>query len=189
MPVLSLPTQLAPPFDPHRSGLFFAQPTVRCAGVPAPHGSFPEPERDCFATAGVAARCPHEGDARKDLVLRGRARISPKVIFLGHAHDAADVTDREAATVGAVLPSHHIRTGGRSCGAGSMRCVLVLGLLISLGVPASAATVHHSRSRPHVIVRPSQGVAIPPGWYKFPGYPPIPPEENRNLDPSNFGGA
>jgi hypothetical protein len=32
-------------------------------------------------------------------------------------------------------------------------------------------------------------VAVPPGWYKFPGYPPIPPEEIRNLDPSNFGGG
>ena len=70
-----------------------------------------------------------------------------------------------------------------------MRCVLALGLFITLCAPASAAMVHHSRSRHHVIVRPSQDVAAPPGWYKFPGYPPIPPEENRNLDPSNFGGG
>jgi hypothetical protein len=70
-----------------------------------------------------------------------------------------------------------------------MRSVLALGLLISLCAPSSAATVHHARSRAHVIVAPSQGVAVPPGWYKFPGYPPIPPEENRNLDPSNFGGG
>jgi hypothetical protein len=62
--------------------------------------------------------------------------------------------------------------------------VLALGLLISL---AGAATVHHFRSRHDVIVRPSRDVPIPPGWYKFPGYPPIPPEENRNLDPSNIG--
>ena len=52
-----------------------------------------------------------------------------------------------------------------------------------------AATVHHSRSRHDVIVRPSEPMAVPPGWYKFPGYPAIPPEENRNLDPSNFGGG
>jgi hypothetical protein len=70
-----------------------------------------------------------------------------------------------------------------------MRSVLALSLLISLCAPASAATAHHSRLRPHVIVRPNQGEVVPPGWYKFPGYPPIPPEENRNLDPSNFGGA
>ena len=77
-----------------------------------------------------------------------------------------------------------------------MRSVLALGLLMTLCASADAATVHrskpstvHLRTRPHVIVRPSQDVAAPPGWYKFPGYPPIPPEENRNLDPSNFGGG
>jgi len=70
-----------------------------------------------------------------------------------------------------------------------MRSVLALGLLISLLAPAGAATLHHPRSRPHVMVRPSQGLAVPPGWYRFPGYPPIPPQENRNLDPSNFGGG
>jgi hypothetical protein len=47
--------------------------------------------------------------------------------------------------------------------------------------------VRHFRSRHDVIVRPSRDEPIPPGWYKFPGYPPIPPEENRNLDPSNIG--
>jgi hypothetical protein len=70
-----------------------------------------------------------------------------------------------------------------------MRCVLALSLLIGLCAPASAATVHHSRSRHHVIIRPNQDVAIPPGWYKFPSYPPILREENRNLDPSNFEGG
>ena len=68
-----------------------------------------------------------------------------------------------------------------------MRSVLTLGLLISLYAPASAATVHRFPSRHHVIVRPGHDVVVPPGRYKFPGYPPIPPEENRNLDPSNFG--
>jgi hypothetical protein len=68
-----------------------------------------------------------------------------------------------------------------------MRSVLTLCLLISLYAPASATTVRRSPSHHHVIVRPSHDVAVPPGWYKFPGYPPIPPEENRNLDPSNFG--
>lgn len=68
-----------------------------------------------------------------------------------------------------------------------MRSVLALGLLIALCASANAATVHHSRSRDHIVVRPSKGVAVPPGWYKFPGYPPIPPEKNRNLDPSNRG--
>nr|WP_283833606.1 hypothetical protein [Bradyrhizobium diazoefficiens] len=40
-----------------------------------------------------------------------------------------------------------------------------------------------------MIVRPAEDASVPPGWYKFPGYPPIPPPENRNLDPSNFGGG
>ena len=66
-----------------------------------------------------------------------------------------------------------------------MRSLLALGLMTTLCFSANAATVHHSK--PRHVVRPSQGEIIPPGWYKFPGYPPIPPEENRNLDPSNFG--
>jgi hypothetical protein len=69
-----------------------------------------------------------------------------------------------------------------------MRFVLALGVLIALCTSADAARVHKSKPR-HVIVRPSQGVTVFPGWYKFQGYPPIPPEENRNLDPSNFGGG
>ncbi len=50
-----------------------------------------------------------------------------------------------------------------------MRSVLALGLLVILCASANAATVHHLRTRQHVIVRPSQGVAVPgrfavPGW-------------------------
>jgi hypothetical protein len=51
-----------------------------------------------------------------------------------------------------------------------MRCVLALGLLITLCASADAATVHrskpstvHLRTRQHVIVRHSQDVAAPPG--------------------------
>jgi len=80
-----------------------------------------------------------------------------------------------------------------------MRSVLVLGLLMTLCAAANATMLHHQRTRHHIIIRPgaassfaavpdSQGVVVPPGWYKFPGYPPIPPEQNRNLDPSTFGG-
>jgi hypothetical protein len=70
-----------------------------------------------------------------------------------------------------------------------MRSVFALGLLISFYAPADAATRRHSGPRHHVVVRPNQGTAVPPGWYQFPGYPPIPPDENRDLDPSNFGGG
>ena len=68
-----------------------------------------------------------------------------------------------------------------------MRFILALGLVIEMCASANAAMVHHYKPR-HVVVRPNQDEVVPPGWYKFPGYPPIPPEENRNLDPSNFGG-
>ena len=62
-----------------------------------------------------------------------------------------------------------------------MRSVFALGLLISLCGPVSAATAHHPRTHHHVIVRPRQSVVVPPG--------PIPPGENRNLDPSTWGGT
>lgn len=73
-----------------------------------------------------------------------------------------------------------------------MRSIFILGLLLSLTSPAGAATRHQAHPRdPHhrVVIRSSEDRAVPPGWYKFPGYRPIPPEENRNLDPSNFGGG
>lgn len=74
-----------------------------------------------------------------------------------------------------------------------MRSLLVssvfLGLLLGLCAPANAAKAHHQRLRPHAIVHRNQEEVVPPGWYKFPGYPPIPPEENRNLDASTRGSA
>jgi len=70
-----------------------------------------------------------------------------------------------------------------------MRAALALGLLVMLWSAAAAATtVHHPRVRQHVVTRPSAEV-VPPGWYQFPGFKPIPPEENRNLDPSTRGGG
>ena len=70
-----------------------------------------------------------------------------------------------------------------------MRYVLASALLIALCVSASAASVHHARTGHHVVVPAASKETVPPGWYKFPGYPPIPPELNRNLDPSNRGGG
>ena len=74
-----------------------------------------------------------------------------------------------------------------------MRAVLAVGLLIALCTSANAARVHHVIPRDvlksrNEIIRPSDDAAVPPGWYKFPGQPPIPASENRNLDPSNRGG-
>ncbi|OKO69540.1 hypothetical protein [Bradyrhizobium sp. AS23.2] len=70
-----------------------------------------------------------------------------------------------------------------------MRSVLALVLLISTCAAAAAAPAHHARPRHHGVLRPKEDAPVPPGWYKFPGYPPIPPSENRNLVPSNFGGG
>jgi hypothetical protein len=62
---------------------------------------------------------------------------------------------------------------------------------IGLVGAAAAAPAHRAHIPRHerVDIRPRPTDATPPGWYRFPGYPPIPPEENRNLDPSNFGGG
>jgi hypothetical protein len=77
-----------------------------------------------------------------------------------------------------------------------MRSVCALVLFIGLCAPANAANAHRTRSRhlvvrpgQEMIVRPNQEADVPPGWYKFPGYPPIPPELNRNLDASTRGGG
>jgi hypothetical protein len=70
-----------------------------------------------------------------------------------------------------------------------MRSVLAVGLLITLCASADAATVHHFRSRHHVIIQTSQGTCVPPACYKFPGYPPLPPDAIRTHDPSTFGGG
>jgi hypothetical protein len=70
-----------------------------------------------------------------------------------------------------------------------MRSALALGLLITLCASANAATVHHFRSHHRIAIQPSQGTCAPPACYKFPGYPPLPPEAIRTHDPSTFGGG
>jgi hypothetical protein len=73
-------------------------------------------------------------------------------------------------------------------------CLLASVLSLALSAAASAAPAHHPRARQYNF-RHSQDSIVPvtpvppPGWYKFPGYPAIPPEQNRNLDPSNRGSA
>ena len=54
-----------------------------------------------------------------------------------------------------------------------------------LATPAVART-NYVISR--VIVHPSQIEANSLGRYRFPGYAPTAPQQNRNLDPSNYGG-
>jgi hypothetical protein len=69
-----------------------------------------------------------------------------------------------------------------------MRFVLALSLLITLCASAHAAAVHHFRTRDHVNIQPSQDTCVAPACYKFPGYPPLPPEAIRTHDASTFGG-
>lgn len=64
--------------------------------------------------------------------------------------------------------------------------VLTLPLVILWSAVADAATAHHRRVRQHLIIRPSEEVVVPSG-YRYPGFGPIPPSENRNLDPSTRG--
>jgi hypothetical protein len=89
---------------------------------------------------------------------------------------------------------HYLMGAGAGAARGSepyvnwsnaMRSLLALGLLITLCASASAATMHHSR---HVIVRPSQGYAVP-GWaYAAPRLPIHYDDSPSYDDPSKFGG-
>ena len=67
--------------------------------------------------------------------------------------------------------------------------LLALGLLMTLCASASAATLHHSSPRNHVIARPGQDFhAIPRGAYLAAG-PTINYGTPRYDDPSKFGGG
>jgi hypothetical protein len=79
-----------------------------------------------------------------------------------------------------------------------MRPLLVLSvsaaLVLGLSGPASAAKSHHRsvqsfRAAHGAVIQPGSELATPPSAYRYPGYGPIPPEQNRNLDPSNWGGG
>jgi hypothetical protein len=71
-----------------------------------------------------------------------------------------------------------------------MRSALALGLLITLcASSANAATAHHFHTRHDLTIQPGQGSCVPPTCYKFPGYPPLPPDAVRTLDPSTYGGG
>jgi len=68
-----------------------------------------------------------------------------------------------------------------------MRSALAFALLLPLCASANAETVHHFRTRHHVTIQPSNGMCVPPTCYKFPGYPPLPPDAIRTHDASTFG--
>jgi hypothetical protein len=71
-------------------------------------------------------------------------------------------------------------------GANAMRSFLAVGLLITLCASASAATARHSR---HIVVRASQGYAVP-GWAHQAVLPPVHYDDTPSYDdPSKFGGG
>jgi hypothetical protein len=76
-----------------------------------------------------------------------------------------------------------------------MRSLLALSVsaavLLAMSLPADAAK---SQRRPAQNFRGANAAVIPPDAlpapsYRYPGYGPIPPAQNRNLDPSNWGGG
>ena len=72
-----------------------------------------------------------------------------------------------------------------------MRSFLALSLLMILCASASAATVHHTIRRHHVIVRPSQGFKgyAVPGWAYAAPPPAVHYDDTPSYnDPSKFGG-
>ena len=70
-----------------------------------------------------------------------------------------------------------------------MRSALAMGLLIAMCASAVAETGRHVRTGRHFTSPPGEGVCVPPSCYKFPGYPPLPPEAVRTHDASTFGGG
>jgi hypothetical protein len=73
-------------------------------------------------------------------------------------------------------------------GGNTMRNLLALGLLITLSAPADAATLHHYRTRHHVVVRPgmNSSFAAVPGWAYARSAPPV--QYDYSPDLSTLGG-
>jgi hypothetical protein len=72
-----------------------------------------------------------------------------------------------------------------------MRSILVLGLLMTLGASASAATLHHHRARHHVVIPPRVASSFDavPGWTYAPPPPAVPYDDAPSYnDPSKYGG-
>jgi hypothetical protein len=122
------------------------------------------------------------------------------------AHDLADLNEREAgAPWGDGRPNAFDRQrpspprAGRDrsppdklIGANAMRSFLALSLLMILCASASAAAVHHTIPRHHVIVLPSQGFSgyAVPGWAYAAPPPTVHYDDTPSYnDPSKFGGS
>jgi hypothetical protein len=72
-----------------------------------------------------------------------------------------------------------------------MRSILVLGLLVTLCASANAATLHHHRTRHHVVIPPgvASSFAAIPGRTYAPPQPAVHYDDTPSYnDPSKFGG-
>ena len=76
-----------------------------------------------------------------------------------------------------------------------MRSLLALSVsaavLLAMSLPADAAKsqrrpVQNFRGANAAVIAPD---VLPAPAYRYPGYGQIPPAQNRNLDPSNWGGG
>jgi len=90
------------------------------------------------------------------------------------AHDLADLNEREAGApwgggrrrIDRQVPARRVQVGTvatrQLIGANAMRLFFGLSLLMIICASASAATVHHTIPRHHMIVLPSQGSRVTP---------------------------
>lgn len=160
---------------------------------------------------------PLFGQDRKSLTQRQTDANDPKRISeaqpLDSAHDPADLNEREAGdpwgngrpnAFDQQRPSPPRASRDRSSpdkliGANAMRSFLALSLLMILCASASAATVHHTIprhhviiARHHVIVRPGRGFPgyAVPGWAYAAPRPAVHYDDTPSYnDPSKFGGS
>ena len=111
--------------------------------------------------------------------------ISWRIARWRASRDPADLSDREAATA-----------WGHGCPCADARLIELEQMRCDLFWPSACWSPCVLLPMPPRSITPNRDISLfvpagmwssPPGWYKFPGYPPILPEQNRNLDPSTRG--
>jgi hypothetical protein len=106
-----------------------------------------------------------------------RARQSKSIKGVNHMKASFKAVQKEPLVSGPI-------------GTKVMRSVLAFGLSIALSASAEAATMHHHRTRHHVIISPN----VASSYAAVPGWESAPPRTRYNDtpsydDPSRFGGG
>jgi hypothetical protein len=125
---------------------------------------------------------------RRSSALASKAQKLPNCRTSSSSRRSVDVakSDHQSSDEGRRWRGPRIRWEPCVHWSNAMRSFWALGLLITLCASASAATMHHSR---HVIVRSSQGYAVP-GWTYAAPQPLIHYDDTPSYDdPSKFGGG